>query len=42
MDKETRFTIERATQRARKLLEADVAAQLAGTFVIHLSGVVAR
>ncbi|HZS37337.1 MAG TPA: hypothetical protein VFF06_10935, partial [Polyangia bacterium] len=39
MDKETRGAIERATQRARKVLEADFTEQLEGTFDILLSGV---
>jgi hypothetical protein len=38
MDKETRSAIERATQRARKLLEADLGEQLEGTFDVLLSG----
>ncbi|HEX4964758.1 MAG TPA: DNA methyltransferase [Thermoanaerobaculia bacterium] len=41
MDKDTRNAIERATQRARKLLEADFAEQLEGTYDILLSGNVA-
>ena len=41
MDKNTRNAIERATQRARKLLEEDFAAQLDGKFDVHLDGVVA-
>lgn len=41
MDKETRNAIERAAQRARKLLEEDFAAQLEGTFDVHRDGVVA-
>jgi hypothetical protein len=41
MDKDTRNTIERATQRARKLLEEDFAAQLEGDFDVHRDGVVA-
>jgi hypothetical protein len=40
VDKDTRNTIERATQRARKLLEEDFAAQLEGDFDIHRSGAV--
>ena len=35
MDKDTRNAIERATQRARKLLEDDFALQLAGTFDVQ-------
>lgn len=41
MDKDTRNAIERATQRARKLLEEDFAAQLEGTFDVNRTGVVA-
>ena len=41
MDKETRNAIERATQRARKLLEEDFAAHLEGNFDVHLNGKVA-
>src|SRR5690606_15463176 len=41
MDKETRNAIERATQRARKLLEEDFAAQLEGTFDVLMDGTVA-
>jgi hypothetical protein len=41
MDKETRNAIERATQRARKLLEEDFAAQLEGEFDVHRDGTVA-
>src|SRR5215469_1635673 len=41
MDKDTRNAIERATQRARKLLEEDFAAQLEGDFDIHRDGAVA-
>ncbi|ODT04863.1 MAG: hypothetical protein ABS52_01540 [Gemmatimonadetes bacterium SCN 70-22] len=41
MDKETRNAIERATQRARKLLEEDFAAQLEGDFDVHRDGAVA-
>jgi Eco57I restriction-modification methylase len=41
MDKDTRNAIERATQRARKLLEADFAEQLEGTYDVLLSGNVA-
>ena len=41
MDKDTRNAIERATQRARKLLEEDFSAQLEGDFDVHRSGVLA-
>ena len=41
MDKDTRNAIERATQRARKLLEEDFAAQLEGDFDVHHDGAVA-
>ncbi|MBI3073005.1 MAG: SAM-dependent methyltransferase [Deltaproteobacteria bacterium] len=41
MDKDTRNAIERATQRARKLLEEDFAAQLEGDFDVHHHGAVA-
>jgi hypothetical protein len=41
MDKDTRNAIERATQRARKLLEEDIAAQLEGDFDVHRDGAVA-
>jgi len=41
MDKETRTAIERATQRARKLIENDFSAQLEGTFDILRDGTVA-
>jgi hypothetical protein len=41
MDKETRNAIERATQRARKLLEDDFASQLEGTFDVLRAGTVA-
>jgi hypothetical protein len=41
MDKDTRNAIERATQRARKLLEEDFAAQLEGTFDVLMDGSVA-
>lgn len=41
MDKETRNAIERATQRARKLLEDDFASQLEGDFDVHRDGKVA-
>ena len=38
MDKDTRNAIERATQRARELLEDDFAAQLEGTFDVMRDG----
>lgn len=41
MDKDTRNAIERATQRARRLLEEDFAAQLEGDFDVHRDGMVA-
>lgn len=41
MDKDTRNAIERATQRTRKLLEEDFAAQLEGNFDVHRDGAVA-
>lgn len=41
MEKETRSAIERATQRARRLLEEDFAAQLESTFDVLPSGTVA-
>jgi hypothetical protein len=41
MDKETRNAIERATQRARKILEGDFSAQLEADFDVHQSGEVA-
>jgi hypothetical protein len=41
VDKETRNSIERATQRARKLLEDDFASQLEGTFDVLHDGTVA-
>lgn len=41
MDKDTRNAIERATQRARKVLEEDFAGQLEGDFDVHQSGNVA-
>ncbi len=41
MDKDTRNAIERATQRARKLLEDDFASQLEGTFDLLRAGTVA-
>jgi hypothetical protein len=40
MDKETRNRIQRATQAARKLLEAEYEEQLGGTFDIRLDGTV--
>ncbi|MFM7202018.1 MAG: Eco57I restriction-modification methylase domain-containing protein [Myxococcota bacterium] len=40
MDKDTRNRIERATQKARKLLEEEFAAQLEGDFDIQQDGVV--
>ena len=40
MDKDTRNGIERATQRARKVLEEDFAAHLEGTFDVHQDGTV--
>jgi hypothetical protein len=42
MEKETREAIERATQRARKLLEDDFASQLAANFDVLRSGTVAE
>lgn len=42
MDKDTRNAIERATQRARKLLEDDFASQLEGTFDVMRDGSVAK
>ena len=42
MDKDTRNAIERATREARKLLEADFGKQLAGTYDVLPSGVVAQ
>lgn len=42
MNKESRNAIERATQRARKLLEDDLIAQLEGTFDVLRSGAVAE
>lgn len=42
MDKDTRNAIERATQRARKLLEEDFAEQLHGDFDVHPGGLVAE
>lgn len=41
MNKDTRNAIERATQRARKLLEEDFAAQLEGDFDVQKGGAVA-
>jgi hypothetical protein len=41
MDKDTRNAIERATQRTRKLLEEDFAAQLEGDFDVHRNGTLA-
>lgn len=41
MDKDKRNAIERATQRARKLLEEDFTSQLEGTFDVLRSGAVA-
>ena len=41
MNKETRNAIERATQRARRLLEEDFVAQLEGDFDVHRDGAVA-
>src|SRR6202163_539561 len=41
MDKDTRNCIERATQRARKLLEEDFSAQLEGSFDVLRSGTMA-
>lgn len=41
MDKDTRNSIERATQRARKLLEEDFREQLEGVFDVHRDGTVA-
>src|SRR5947207_14068414 len=41
MDRDARNAIERATQRARKLLEEDFSSQLEGTFDVHRSGTVA-
>lgn len=38
MDKETRNAIERATQKARRILEADLAEQLEGTFDVASRG----
>src|SRR6266566_3612985 len=41
MDKDTRNAIERATQRARKVLEEDFCSQLEGTFDVLRNGTVA-
>ena len=41
MNKDTRNAIERSTQRARKLIEDDFAAQLEGDFDVHRDGAVA-
>lgn len=41
MDKDTRNAIERASQRARKLIEEDFREQLEGTFDVHRDGAVA-
>jgi hypothetical protein len=41
MNKETRNAIERATQKMRKLLEEDFAAQLEGDFDVHRDGGIA-
>ena len=41
MDKDTRTAIERATQRARKLLAEDFSAQLEGEFDVQPTGIVA-
>jgi hypothetical protein len=41
VDKDARNAIERATQRARKLLEEDFVAQLEGDFDVHRDGTVA-
>lgn len=41
MDKTTRNTIERATQKARKLLDEDFSSQLEGTFDVLRSGTIA-
>ncbi|MCA9640776.1 MAG: hypothetical protein KC492_08765, partial [Myxococcales bacterium] len=38
MDKDTRNAIERATQKARKLLEEDFTKQLKGDYDVHLDG----
>jgi hypothetical protein len=38
MEKETRGAIERATQQARRLLEAEYAEQLEGTYDVLLNG----
>src|SRR5258706_8604329 len=41
MDRDTRNAIERATQRARGLLEDDFASQLEGTFDVRRDGTIA-
>lgn len=41
MDKDTRNAIERATQRARRLIEDDFASQLEGTFDVLRNGTIA-
>lgn len=41
MDKDTRNAIERATQRARRILEEDFASQLEGTFDVQRNGTIA-
>lgn len=41
MDRDTRNAIERATQRARRLVEEDFAAQLEGDFDVQRSGAIA-
>ena len=41
MDKETRNAIERATQKARRLLEEDFAEQLDGVFDVRADGRIA-
>lgn len=40
MDKDTRNAIDRATQKARRILENDLTEQLEGTYDVRLSGVV--
>jgi hypothetical protein len=42
LDRDTRNAIERATQRARRTLESDFAAQLEGDFDVHRNGIVAE
>ncbi|WP_438006159.1 DNA methyltransferase [Sorangium sp. So ce321] len=42
MDKETRNAVERATQRGRKVLEDDFAAQLEGTYDVLRTGALAQ